>query len=39
MNIRAKWKMGEQGRNPRHVLEVEPRGAGDFVWMMSILGP
>ena len=30
---------GVQGRNPGRVLEVEPRGAGDFVWMMSIPGP
>ena len=28
---RTTWKMGEQGRNPGRVLEVEPGGAGDFV--------
>ena len=31
MSVRTTWKMGEQGRNPGRVLEVEPGGAGDFV--------
>ena len=29
---------GEQGRNPRRILEVESGGAGDGVWMMIIPG-